>query len=97
MKIALHPAAVDDIEEAAAFYEKTGSPALAAKFVAEFKRVSQLLLEFPGFGSPRARGRKGFSMTMFPYTVIYRANSEEIMILVVKHDSRRPGYGGSRK
>lgn len=70
MKISLHPAAEDDIEEAAAFYEKTGSPALAAKFVAEFKRVSQLLLEFPAFGSPRSRGRKGFSMTMFPYTVI---------------------------
>ena len=37
MKISLHPAAEDDIEEAATFYEKTGSPALAAKFVAEFK------------------------------------------------------------
>jgi plasmid stabilization system protein ParE len=61
----LHPAAEDDIEEAAAFYEKTGSPALAAKFVAEFKRVSQLLLEFPGIGSPRSRGRRGFSMTCF--------------------------------
>lgn len=97
MKISLHPAAEDDIEEAAAFYEKTGSPALAAKFVAEVKRVSQLLLEFPGIGSPRSRGRRGFSMTMFPYTVIYRSNADGIMVLVVKHDSRRPGYGGSRR
>lgn len=97
MKISLHPAAEDEIEEAAAFYEKTGSPALAARFVAEFKRVSQLLLEFPGIGSPRSRGRRGFSMSMFPYTVIYRANAVGIMVLVVKHDSRRPGYGGSRR
>ena len=97
MKVSLHAAAEHDIEEAARFYERTASPALAAKFVAEFKRVSQLLLEFPGIGSPRSSGRRGFSMTMFPYTVIYRSNAKGVMVLVVKHDSRRPGYGGSRK
>ena len=97
MKVFLHPAAESDVEEAAKFYERTGSPALAAKFVAEFKRVSQLLLEFPGIGSPRSRGRQGFSMSIFPYTVIYRSSAEGIMVLVVQHNSRRPGYGGSRK
>lgn len=97
MKVSLHPAAENDIEEAAVFYERTGYSSLAAKFVAEFKRVSQLLLEFPSIGSPRSGGRRGFPMTIFPYTVIYRSNAEGIMVLVVKHDSRRPGYGGSRK
>ena len=47
MKVVLHQAAENDIAEAAVFYESTGSPALAAKFVAEFKRVAQLLLESP--------------------------------------------------
>jgi toxin ParE1/3/4 len=96
MKISLHPAAESDIEEAAAFYESTVSPALATKFVSEFKRMSQLLLEFPEIGSPRSRGRRSFSMTLFPYAVIYRADSAAIKVLVVKHDSRRPGYGSSR-
>ena len=97
MRVALHPAAEKDIEEAAAFYERTGSPALAAKFIAELKRVSQLLLEFPGVGSARSRGRQGFSMTLFPYTVIYRSSAGGITVLVVKHDSRRPGFGRSRE
>lgn len=97
MRISLHPGAETDLAEAAAYYEKTGTPALAAKFVAEFKRASQLLLEFPNIGSPRSRGRRSFSMTLFPYTIIYRPNQDEILLLVVKHDSRRPGYGGSRK
>ena len=35
-------------------------------------------------------------MKVFPYSVIYRAAAQEIVILVVKHDSRRPGYGGKR-
>ena len=96
MKVTLHPAAEQDIQEAAAFYEREGSPTVAARFVAEFKRLATLLLEHPEIGSPRSNGRRGFSMSVFPYTVIYRATADEIKILVVKHDSKRPGFGGRR-
>jgi len=96
MKVTLHPGAEKDIEEAAAFYEREGSAVLAATFVAEFKRLSRLLIEHPGIGSPRPRGRRGFSMSVFPYTVIYRASTDEVRVLVVKHDSKRPGYGATR-
>jgi toxin ParE1/3/4 len=96
MKVTLHPAAEQDIQEAAAFYEREGSPMVAARFVAEFKRLATLLLEHPEIGSPRSNGRRGFSMSVFPYTVIYRANADEIKIFVVKHDSKRPGFGGKR-
>ena len=97
MKIKLLPAAEEDVAEAASFYEKTGSAAVAAKFVAEFKRVAHVLLEFPGIGSPRSRGRRGFSLSLFPYTIIYRQTADGIAILVVKHDRRRPGYGVRRQ
>lgn len=96
MKITLHPAAEQDIQDAAAFYEREGSPIVAARFVAEFKRLALLLLEQPEIGSPRPKGRRGFSMSIFPYTVIYRLSVDEIKILVVKHDSKRPGFGGKR-
>ena len=96
MRVILHPAAEQDLQEAAAFYEREGSPTLAARFVAEFKRLAMLLLEHPEIGSPRSRGRRGFSMSVFPYTVIYRAGADEIKILVIKHDSKRPGYGEKR-
>lgn len=79
---------------AATFYEREGSPILAAHFVAEFKRLATLLLEHPEIGSPRSNGRRGFSMSVFPYTVIYRVKADVGKILVVKHDSKRPGYGG---
>lgn len=35
-------------------------------------------------------------MSIFPYTVIYRASAAEISVLVVKHDRKRPGDGGAR-
>lgn len=97
MKISLVPAAEADLAEAATFYEKTGSAVVAAKFIAEFKRVSYVLLEFPSIGTPRARGTRAFSLSLFPYTVIYRQTTDGITIVVVKHERRRPTYGGGRK
>lgn len=96
MRVTLHPAAERDIEEAAEFYEREGSAALAARFVLEFKAVSTLLLQHPEIGSPRSAERRGLSMNVFPYTVIYRVVADEIKILVVKHDRKRPSYGASR-
>ena len=97
MRVIVHPGAQADIDEAAAFYGREGSPALAARFVAEFKRIAGLIAAHPGIGSLRSRDRRGFGMSVFPYTVIYQSTQEEIHILVVKHDRRRPGYGGSRR
>ena len=96
MKVTLHPAAEQDVEEAAAFYEREGTPLLAARFIAEFKRLATLLVEHPEIGSPRSKGRRGLSMSVFPYTVIYRVTANEIKVSVVKHDSKRPGFGGKR-
>ncbi len=96
MNVTLHPGAEKDIEEAATFYEREGSAVLAARFIAEFKALTRLVIEHPNIGLTRSRGRRGFAMSVFPYTVIYRASADGIMILVVKHDSKRPGYGGAR-
>ncbi len=52
MKITLHPGAERDLAEAAELYEREGSPALAARFVAELKRLASLLAEHPEIGSP---------------------------------------------
>jgi plasmid stabilization system protein ParE len=66
MSIELHPAAERDLEEAAAFYAGEGSPALAARFLAEFERVARMLHSNPGLGTPRTRGRRGFPTTDSP-------------------------------
>ena len=96
MKVVLHPGAERDVAEAAAFYASEASPALAGRFVAEIDRVARLLLDNPGLGTRRSRDRRGFPMPGFPYTVIYKGTSDGIVILVVKHDRRRPGHGAGR-
>jgi toxin ParE1/3/4 len=96
MKITLHDRAEHDLQEAAVFYEREGTPALAARFVAEFKRVVAMLDTHPRIGSPRSKDRRGFSMNTFPYTVIYRLKTDEIFVLVIKHDRKHPGFGSQR-
>ena len=44
MNATFHAAAEQDVADAAQFYEKEGSPSLAARFVAEVKRLTNLLL-----------------------------------------------------
>ena len=96
MIVRLHPDAELDISEAAAFYERSGSGRLAARFIAEFKRLADVILEQPHIGTPRANGKRGLTMRSFPYTVIYRVEAECITIHVVKHDSKHPGDGNQR-
>jgi len=60
MSVALHSGAERDLLEAASFYEAEASPALAARFIAEFERVVRLLAVNPGLGTLRARGRRGY-------------------------------------
>ena len=98
MIVTLHPEAEEDVAEAAAFYEQTGSPALAARFVAEFKRAAQVVLANPGIGTPRPRGRFFFPFRrVFPYGLIYFAHDDGIHVLVVRRDRRRPSFGTGRK
>jgi toxin ParE1/3/4 len=92
----LHPEAEREIEEAAEFYERQGSPRVATKFIAEFKRMVALIAQHPHIGAPRQAGCRGLRMKVFPYTVVYRVTAEEVKVLVVKHDRKRPGYGSSR-
>lgn len=96
MKLTLHPAAEQDLHEAAVFYEREGSPVVAARFIAEFKRLAGLIAQNPEIGSPRSNDRRSFAMSVFPYAVVYRVTADGIKILVIKHDSKRPGFGGRR-
>lgn len=45
---------------------------MARRFLGEFERVAELLVEYPGFGTPAAKGRRVYPLRVFPYSVVYR-------------------------
>lgn len=57
---------------------------------AEFKRLAALLFEHPQIDSPRSKGRRGLSMSVLPYTVIYRCASSARIAASVRSYSPSP-------
>jgi plasmid stabilization system protein ParE len=93
----LHPGAEQDIADALDFYAEQAGIVVAGRFLTELERVAQLLVEYPGFGTPTARGRRVFPLQVFPYSIVYRSLDSGIRILVVRHQHRNPRHGGGRK
>lgn len=97
MTRSIHRFAVDDLAEAVRFYKAEAGTGVARRFLNEFERVARLLEEFPGIGTPTQEGRQSFPLADFPYSIIYRHDGEGIRILVVRHQSRDPSHGESRR
>lgn len=96
MTYSLHPAAEQDVADALDFYLETAGFAVADRFLKEFRRVVDVLVEFPQLGTPAAKGRRIFPLRTFPYSVVYRDVENTIRVFIVRHQHRKPSYGGSR-
>jgi plasmid stabilization system protein ParE len=97
MTYSLHPEVERDLDEAAAHLLQHGSAQVAARFLAEFGRVLDLLVEHPGLGTTMSRGRRIHPFRVFKYSAVYRVVDGRVRILVVRHQKRKPGHGGQRR
>ena len=97
MTYSLHPGAEQDIADALDFYTEQAGLLIAKRFLDEFERVAKLMVAHPGFGTPTTNGRRVFPLRVFPYSVVYRDLQTGIRIVVVRHQHRKPGYGGARR
>jgi toxin ParE1/3/4 len=91
-----HPEAEAELEDASLFYESR-MPGLGKSFVAEVERTIYLIREFPDAGPPAGPTRRRVLVPRFPYSVVYRHDAENIVILAVAHQRRSPGYWRQRK
>jgi toxin ParE1/3/4 len=93
---ALHPAAEEDLIEAAEFYRARGGAALVQLFFDEFERAMALLLRHPGLGAPWRSGRRRLVLDTFPYSIIYAMADGRARVYAIAHHSRRPDYWRKR-
>lgn len=94
-RIRLHPAAQQELEEAAAFYELEG-PGLGTTFLTDFEKAGGQIRLLPE-SSPvvHTHARKKL-MARFPYAVVYSLIDGDVFILAVAHSRRRPFYWQDR-
>lgn len=97
MSRSIHRLASEDLADAIRFYKTEAGAGLARRFLTEFERVARLLEQHPGIGTPTADGRKAHPLTDFPYSIIYRHGDFGLRILVLRHQSRDPDHGESRR
>lgn len=97
MKLVIVPAALDELQAAANFYASHASRALADAFISEFERAAHLILSNPQLGPVWRNSRHRFALRRFPYHLIYQITLDELRIVAVAHQKRRPGYWRTRK
>lgn len=93
----LHPKAEEELGDAAEYYAKRASPAIALAFLAEYERVRDLIVANQRRGPSLEGGLRAFHFDRFPYTLIYEEDSVQgPQIYAVAHQSREPGYWRAR-
>lgn len=97
MKLVIVPAALAELQDVAAFYTAGANVGLGLAFVAEFERTVKIIRENPKLGSIFRGTRRRCPLRRFPYSIIYQATAEELRVIAVAHDRRRPGYWAGRK
>jgi plasmid stabilization system protein ParE len=94
--LSIHEVAEAEINEAADFYD-IESPGLGSVFIDEIQRAIGSISEFPE-AAPLVRGRvRKRPIPKFPYSMVYSVRPDEIRILAVAHQKRRPFYWRGRR
>ena len=96
MNVSIAAAAEADLAEAAAFYLREAGMTVSRVFLAEFERAIGLLAEQPNIGASWRRSIRRLPLRRFPYRVLYDVRADEIRVLAVAHQRRKPGFWAGR-
>ena len=95
MRLIWHPEAQHEFVEAAGYYERREDD-LGERFITHIEAALAKLLTSPlvarCFDGDCRKGR----VDRFPYVLIYRVHDDELKIVAVMHQKRRPGYWKTR-
>lgn len=95
MKIRYLSIAESEFDEAIAWY-LARSRSAARHFGREVVIVERLLREHPRIGRCVEQDARSLCVNDFPYSIIYLVENNEIVVVAVAHQSRRPGYWKDR-
>lgn len=97
MNVRYHSLAREEVIEATGYYARI-RPTLGAEFLAEFNAAVEMISVNPVIFEEVRPGIRRCLMDRFPYGIYYRVpDANTVRIILVRHHSRRPGYGMRRK
>ena len=95
MQVDFHPSALQEVEDAQAWYEARSLLAASA-FLRELSVAVQRIQKAPHRYPIADAGTRRILLDRFPFTIYYREGSKNLNIVAVAHQKRRPGYWSAR-
>jgi toxin ParE1/3/4 len=88
----IHPAARAEINTTIAYYEQQ-QRGLGIALLDEVERILTLLPQQPQLGAPyKQTAYRAVHLRRFPYRVFYLELDEQLWLMALAHDRRRPDY-----
>ena len=95
MIIRLHADARAELREARKWYLDR-SPLTAMAFAHTIDNAVSAIARAPSAYPPAEYGTRKLVLQRFPFNIFFRESEEEIVIIAVSHQKRRPGYWSRR-
>lgn len=95
MKVRELTVALAELDEAIEHYRAIDVH-LAARLLDEVDAGKRAITRFPNAWKRLPSGVRAFPLRRFPYTLLYMAEREEILIVAYAHQSREPRYWEGR-
>ena len=92
MRVEYSKRAISDLRQIAAYYTRSGNPAVAARIVARIQQVVAQIIRAPLSGRPVVQrpGVRVVLLVNYRYKIFYRVAEDTIRIIHIRHTSRRP-------
>lgn len=94
-RVRFHDAALAELAHEVKYYARI-SPQLGERFATVVERAVAIAAEFPDMGSPHKYGTRRVFPKRFPFSVVYLHRGDEVFVIAVAPDDKRPGYWRSR-
>lgn len=97
MNCLVHPEALAELEEQAAWYEARRA-GLGAELIREVRATLNVLVNQPLLGAsvPLTDGARRLRLASYPLSIAYILESDNLLVLAFPHDKRRPSYWKGR-
>src|SRR4051812_10228411 len=91
MRVRMIPLARREMMRAAQFYERRAL-GLGNRFLDDVRAGLLAILQFPAAHPLLVAPFRRKLLSDFPYALIYRVESDDVVVVAVAHFKRRPGY-----
>jgi plasmid stabilization system protein ParE len=94
--VTFHPSARAELDASADFYE-TRLRGLGLRLLDAVEDTTRRIAELPDAGAPLGGGFRKRLVPGFPFSIVYRASEDEVYLVAIAHQHRRPGYWQRRR